>query len=80
MQKQNMCDGEDDPMGVAAIRQDRRGGRTRSRRVLSLWFVIWLSGCVLIVVAFSGWSLLTGSLLFDKLSRSSLPAAVHMRF
>jgi hypothetical protein len=42
---------------VAAVGQDRRGRRTRWRRLLSVWLAVWLAGVVLIVAVFSGWLL-----------------------
>jgi hypothetical protein len=68
-------------MSVAAIGQDRLGGRTRWRRLLSVWLAVWLAGVVLIVAVFSGWLLLAGGSGASKeLSRASPPARVHMRF
>jgi len=68
-------------MNVATINQAIRCGYKRWRRFIPLWFVIWLIGCVLIVVAFSDRSLLTGgSDLSGELSPSSAPAGIHMRF
>lgn len=69
-------------MRIAGIRHLQHSGRMRWRRFLLPLFAIWLTGSLLLTIAFGGWEILSGS----GVSRSNVAREqtvsprFHMRF